>query len=66
MKMRTLHIQKLIKQVESIMVDSGAVDAFDAADWVSQWVAEPLPALGNRKPAEYLDTTEGYKLLARI
>jgi uncharacterized protein (DUF2384 family) len=58
--------EKLIEQVESIMADSDAIDGFNAAQWVAQWMDRPLPALADRKPVEYLDTAEGQKLLAQL
>ena len=58
--------EKLIQQVESIMADSGVIDGLNAAQWVAQWMDRPLPALADRKPAEYLDTVEGQKLLAQL
>ena len=63
---RTLGLQKLIGQVESIMADSGADRDFNAAHWVAQWLEQPLPALDNAKPADYMDTVLGQELVASM
>jgi len=63
---RMIGLQKLIGHVESIMEQSGADVNFDAAHWVSQWLEQPVPALGNAKPAEYMDTLEGQSLVSSL
>ena len=46
------------------MVDqSGRPDGFDARQWLSEWLEQPLPALGGRRPVEFLDTMEGQSLV---
>ncbi|MBK7001606.1 MAG: DUF2384 domain-containing protein [Rhodoferax sp.] len=63
---RMIGLQKLIGQVESIMADSGYDQNFNAAHWVAQWLEQPLPALANAKPADYMDTVEGQELVAGL
>ncbi len=63
---RMIGLQKLIGQVESIMAESGADSDFNAAHWVAQWLEQPLPALGNAKPADYMDTVVGQELVASM
>lgn len=63
---RMVGLQKIIGQVESIMADSGADQDFNAAIWVAQWLEQPLPALANAKPADYMDTVEGQELVAGL
>lgn len=63
---RMVGLQKIIGQVESIMADSGADPDFNAAIWVAQWLEQPLPALANAKPADYMDTVEGQELVAGL
>lgn len=58
---RVVGMAKLIGLVENMVQD--AVD-FDAAVWLAKWVDAPLPALGGRKPAEFLDTAEGQELIS--
>lgn len=61
---------KLIGQVESIVKESGSPEGFKAAKWFGDWIVQPAPALGGRKPEEFLDTSDGRdaisKLLAQI
>lgn len=63
---RVLGVEYLIGQVENMVKESGNADGFDAARWVSDWLHAPLPALGGRKPAAYLDTIEGQKLVGSL
>ena len=63
---RMIGLQKLIGQVESIMAESGVDRDFNAAHWVAQWLEQPLPALANAKPADYMDTVEGQELVSGL
>lgn len=63
---RMIGLQRLIGQVESMMADEGTVQDFNAAHWVAQWLEQPLPALANAKPADYMDTIAGQELVARL
>jgi len=63
---RVLGLECLIGQVENMVRESGASQGFDAAVWVSNWLHAPLPALGNKPPAAFMDTVEGQKLVSGI
>ena len=63
---RMIGLQKLIGQVESIMAESGVDRNFNAAHWVAKWLEQPLPALANAKPADYMDTVEGQELVSGL
>jgi putative toxin-antitoxin system antitoxin component (TIGR02293 family) len=63
---RVLGVQALIGQVEAMIRESGNPIDFDAAKWVSGWLNSPIPALGGNKPASYMDTIEGQKLVANL
>jgi putative toxin-antitoxin system antitoxin component (TIGR02293 family) len=63
---RVLGIESLIGQVETMVKDSGNPEGFDAAKWVSGWLHTPLPALGGKTPASYMDTVEGQKLVSSL
>lgn len=67
---RLLGVARLIGQVESIIAESGEPKDFDAPEWLSHWLREPLPALGGTPPMALLDTMEGQSMvseaLARI
>ena len=49
--------------------ESGDPRGFKAAEWVAAWLDRPHPALGGRRPAELMDTTDGraivFDLVAR-
>ncbi|MNR31650.1 hypothetical protein D3C85_1491730 [compost metagenome] len=45
---------------------SGNPDGFDAAAWLDQWLDQPLPALGERRPAELMDTAEGQVIVSNM
>lgn len=63
---RMVEMGRLIGQVTEMVAKSGNPEGFDAAKWVAQWIESPVPALGNRKPAEFLDTSEGQTLVSTI
>jgi putative toxin-antitoxin system antitoxin component (TIGR02293 family) len=63
---RLLGIKALIGQVQLMVEQSGNPEGFDAARWVSGWLNTPLPALGGRPPASYMDTVEGQKLVSNL
>lgn len=67
---RLLGVARLIGQVEAIIAESGYAKDFDAPEWLSRWLREPLPALGGTPPMALLDTMEGQAMvseaLARI
>lgn len=63
---RVLGIETLIGLVQDMVEQSGDPVGFDAARWVSQWLARPLPALAGATPASYMDTFAGQKMVADL
>jgi len=63
---RVLGVETLIGMVQTMVEQSGNPEGFDAARWVSVWLAQPLPALGGATPASYMDTFEGQKLVTGL
>ena len=63
---RLIGFSKLVGQVQVMVAQSGDPAGFDAAKWLGQWVEKPLPALGGRCPAEYMDTSEGQQLVSSL
>lgn len=61
-----LAMARLIGQVEEMVRTSGDPTGFSPAGWVSEWIQEPLPALGGHRPSEYMDTQEGRALIAGL
>ena len=62
---KLIGLQRLIGLVENIMAESGSETDFNAAHWVAGWLEQPLPAFGNKKPADYMDTVTGQDMVAR-
>jgi len=63
---RVLGLLKLVGQVQVMVDESGDPNGFDAAKWVSGWLERPLPALGDRAPAAFMDTAEGQQVVANL
>ncbi|GAB3538495.1 hypothetical protein GCM10027343_04360 [Noviherbaspirillum agri] len=63
---RVVGMSQLIGQVETMVAQSGNPEGFDAAKWVAQWLESPLPALNGQRPAEYLDTIEGQRMISNL
>lgn len=63
---RVLGMATLIGQVETMIAQSGDPHGFDVAQWMASWINTPIPALGGHKPAEFLDTVEGQKLISSL
>lgn len=62
---RVIGIAKLVGQIEAMLEESGASAGFDAPKWLSQWLREPLSALGGRRPVDIIDTMEGQSMVSR-
>lgn len=53
-------VRRLVSKVAAIVEESGVPGIpFNASQWTQQWLDTPCPALGFRKPAEYLHSAEG-------
>jgi uncharacterized protein (DUF2384 family) len=63
---RVLAITGLVGQAESMVRDSGVMEGFSAAEWVSSWMQRPHPALGGQSPGQLMDTAEGRDLVADL
>lgn len=63
---RVLGVARLVGQVERIVKDAGDPEAFDAARWLAEWLEQPNPALGRKRPSEFLDTSDGRTLISDL
>ncbi len=63
---RLLGMARLVGQVQEMVAESGDLAGFDAASWVAQWLQSPLPALGGKRPAEFMDTADGQSLVSTV
>lgn len=59
-------VHRLMTLVESIVKDSGDPLGFDAEAWTAQWFETPCPALGGRKPVDFMNTADGRELIAGL
>ena len=59
---------KLLGIAQDIVQDSTSPEAegFDTAKWLGQWIERPQPALGGRKPVDFLDTPTGVEMVAQV
>ncbi|WIW90287.1 DUF2384 domain-containing protein (plasmid) [Sphingobium sp. V4] len=62
---RVLGLAKLVGQLEDMVEESGDAEGFDAPEWFSTWLRQPLPALAGVNPIDLLDTMEGQALVSR-
>lgn len=63
---RVLNLTRLIGQVQTMVEESGDPTGFDAHKWVAKWIDTPLPALGGKKPSEYMDTVAGQDMISNL
>jgi putative toxin-antitoxin system antitoxin component (TIGR02293 family) len=63
---RLIGFSKLVGQVQVMVEQSGDPTGFDAAKWLGDWLERPLPALGGKCAAEYMDTGEGQQLVSSL
>ena len=62
---RVVGLAKLVGQLEAMIEESGNPTGFNATEWLSTWLREPLPSLGGTKPIDLLDTMEGQAIVSR-
>lgn len=63
---RDLGVERLIGKAQTVVEQSAKPKGFDASRWVSIWLVQPLPALGDETPSCYMDTFEGQKLVGEL
>jgi putative toxin-antitoxin system antitoxin component (TIGR02293 family) len=63
---RVLGIARLVGQVDAMVKESGNPKGFDAAKWVAAWLDRPQPALGGKRPAELMDTSDGRSIVSDL
>jgi putative toxin-antitoxin system antitoxin component (TIGR02293 family) len=63
---RVMGIARLVGQAQSLVQESGGSEGFDSARWVAAWLDRSLPALGGKRPGEFMDTADGRTLVADL
>jgi putative toxin-antitoxin system antitoxin component (TIGR02293 family) len=63
-----LGLARLLGIARDIVDNSTAPEAkgFDSARWLGQWLETSQPALGGRKPAEFIDTPTGLAVVTKL
>jgi uncharacterized protein (DUF2384 family) len=64
----SIRIKKMLALAESIASNSLHPDAknFDSGKWLGEWIERPQPALGGRKPTEFLNTETGGQRILQL
>lgn len=59
---------RLLGLAQELLDESTQPEAadMDAARWLGNWIEQPQPALGGRRPADLLDTPTGTDIVARL
>jgi uncharacterized protein (DUF2384 family) len=57
---------RLVGQVQRMVERSSNSKGFDSQQWVGSWISSAVPALGNRKPSDFLDTAAGQALISQL
>jgi putative toxin-antitoxin system antitoxin component (TIGR02293 family) len=62
-----LGVVRLLAQARGMLARSTAPEAkgFDVERWLGRWIETPQPALGGKKPADFLDTPTGQAIVER-
>jgi putative toxin-antitoxin system antitoxin component (TIGR02293 family) len=63
---RVLGLDRLVDRAQTLVEDAGDAAGFDAARWAAAWLEQPLPALGGRRPGEFMDTAEGQQIVLQL
>lgn len=62
-----LGMVRLLGIAQSIADNSTAdISGFNVGKWLGQWIERPQPALGGKRPAEFLDTPTGVEVVSRV
>lgn len=60
---RLLAVAGLITLVNEMVTRSGNVKGFRASHWLGDWLQQPCPAYGWKRPMEYLGSSEGLQFV---
>lgn len=62
---RVVGFARLVGQVEAMVEDAAEPLRFEPRAWLARWLSEPLPALGNARPIDFMNTMEGQSLVSQ-
>lgn len=63
---KEMAIDALAAQVQKMVEESGDATGFDATEWLLNWLEKPLPALGGQRPADLLNSEDGFEILSTL
>lgn len=63
---RVVGLMCLIGQVAVMIDNHDELMDFNVLQWVGEWLEQPVPALGNAKPADFMGTVKGGQIVARL
>ena len=63
---RVMGLQRIVGQVQTMVEDCGDPTNFDAGAWTGVWLKRAVPALGGKRPIEFLNTVAGLQLLSDL
>lgn len=63
---QAMGMARLIGQVEQIVQESGDPEGFDAGRWVTEFLETEHPALGGRRPADLMHTSDGRAVVTTL
>jgi len=61
-----LQLESLIGQTVERIGESGNPGGFNAATWMVDWINSPNQTLVGKRPAQYLNTLRGHKIVSDI
>ena len=63
-----MDMSHLLEVVKRMLANSTAPEAAgcDPVEWLDRWMQTPQPALGGKKPREFIDTPGGGAVVARV
>jgi len=65
-----LGVARLIGEIDKLLRESGDPEqmgeSFHVAEWTGQWFKQPVGALGNRRPLDYLDNAFGQETVLQL
>ena len=64
-----LGVARIVGEVSLILVESGDPDqmnGFNVAEWTGGWLTQEVPALGNKRPIDFLDNSFGQETVLQL
>lgn len=56
---RAVAVKQLEREAQRMAEEAGDPEGFDVSAWLADWLAQPVPALGGRRPGDMHDSEDG-------